>query len=805
MTETTPARPASATHRRGGGRARARRRDGSGQYAVLIARAWLVTNLLAAAAVGVAYGAGAPVSGLAAWAGFVALNAGLLVAVREGRGLGSAAREKRAVDLALAGVAGLAWGAGVAALLPLAGPPQAGVLFGAALAVALFAVPVFSTERQSYAAFLAPLLLLGTAATLADPRYAAVTLWLLPVAFLLGMMAASYHRALADLRALVHRFLGLAEAAAGDARLQRFENSGLATHARRSFAILTEAVAAHERNRRVLRALGDAVITTDGRGRIDYVNPVAEVLLGWEEGELLQAPVEDRLKIVAPPDQRSATGELFEQCRLTRRPQASDDHAQLVRRDGVVYGVDYVVTPIRAEHGDFAGAAFLLRDVTARRHRAETIAWQATHDPLTGAINRTEFEIRLKKLVRRAQDDERHSHCLLYVDVDKFKFVNDSYGHAAGDAALKALSDILRSRIRGADTLARVGGDEFTALLYSCTPEKGRLIAESLRAAVEAHDFRWQSIRLPVSVSIGLVEINAECRSGAEIIRAADSACYAAKKFGRNRVYVFEKQSGEDTRQTRVFDFVKDIQTAIQGNRLELFHQPLCALGRSGHEEVCELSVGVRKAGGELLARDELRDLTRRYHLAEDIDRWTVKATVDALRLNHPTLGGMGLVLVPLSQQSISDDRLLEHVVSVVEEHASVGERIGFAFDEPGFLGHLDHVRYFVTALKQYGCRFMVTDSGFGGESLELVKTLQADFLGIRGSLVQSMLYSSVDYEVVLGLTRIGHSLGMRTVAEGADTKPIRDALTKMGVDYAKGQLNEAPKPVAIHSEAQWV
>lgn len=805
MPETSSVTSRAAATGRAAGHTRRRHQAASARYGAVLARAWLVANLLAVAGVGAACGAGTHVAGLAAWALFVVLNAALVFAVRSGRLLGSAAREKRTVDLALAGIGGSAWGVGVAALLPLASPAEAAVLFAATLGVTLTAVPVFSNERPSFSAFVTPLALLATLAVLADARYAMAVLWLLPLAFLSAMMAAAYHRAFAELRAVVRRFLGLAEAAVGDARLEYHDDAELGALARRKFTALTEAFSTHDRNRRVLRALGDAVITTNAEGVIDYVNPVAEVLLGWDEHDLLGQAVDERLHIVVPPDLRNSTREIFDQCRLTRRSQAGNDSAQLARRDGVVYGIDYIVTPIRCEQGAFAGAAFLVRDVTERRHRAETIAWQATHDPLTGAINRTEFEVRLKKLVQRAQKDSRHAHCLLYIDVDKFKFVNDSYGHAAGDAVLKALSDILRGRIRGADTLARMGGDEFTALLYSCTEDKAGLIAESLRAAVAKYEFTWQDIRLPLSISVGLVEINAECRSAAEIIRAADSACYSAKKFGRNRVHVFERESGNQAYQARVFDFVKDIQTAIQTNRLELFYVPLCRTGKNGTEQLCELSVGVRRDDGEFIPQGELADLARRYQLAEEIDRWAVKAAVDALRLNHPTLGDMSLVLVPLSQQSLADDRLLEFVVKLVEENRSLGSRLGFAFDEPGFTGHLDHVRYFVTALKQYGCRFMVTDSGFGGESIELVKSLHADYLGIRGSLVQSMLYSSVDYEVVLGLTRIGHSLGMFTVAEDADTRPIREALAKMGVDYVKGHLNESPRPVAIHSEAQWI
>jgi EAL domain-containing protein (putative c-di-GMP-specific phosphodiesterase class I) len=310
-----------------------------------------------------------------------------------------------------------------------------------------------------------------------------------------------------------------------------------------------------------------------------------------------------------------------------------------------------------------------------------------------------------------------------------------------------------------------------------------------------------------VSLSIGIVEINETTRSTPEIVRAADTACYTAKQFGRNRVQLFDQDAAQNGKSARVFDFVKDIQTAIHGNRMELFYLPLEATPAVGAGAIaaCELSVGIRNAAGEFLTRDELLDLASRYQLIEDIDRWAIKAAVDALRLNHPALCEMDLVIVPLSQQSMTDDRLLDFVTCLVREDPSVGPRLGFSFDEAGLVGHLEHVRFFVTTLKECGCRFMVGDLGFGAEGIDIIKSLQADFLGIRGRLVQNMLHSTVDYEVVLGLSRIARSLGMRTVAEDADNTSLREALGKMGIDYAKGVADTSARRVSIYSEAQWV
>ena len=770
-----------------------------------LSRIWVVVNLAAIAAVGAALADRTSPALLIGWSTFTALNALLHLASRTGTLVGNAASSSTSFNVGIAAVLGLAWGSSMILLLPHASGIQLAVLAAANFAVAVIAIPVFSEQKGAFYYFLTTLTVLALAAILRDGRFYLAAAWLLLGSACLVLVGSVYYRTHAHLRGIVRTLLDPANSAPLSTAPQPYLDDDLAALAAKKIDALNELYAANERNRRVLRALGDAVVATTADGLIDYANPVAEVLLGWTHKELKGRPIETGMRVVFPPDQRNQAREIFDQTRLTRRAQHCDDNTQLMRRDGVVYGVDYVVTPIKDEHGEFVGATYVLRDVTEKRHRAENVAWQATHDPLTGSINRAEFEIRLKKLVRRSQDDSGNVHALLYLDIDKFKFINDSYGHAAGDAALKTLADVLRTRIRGADTLARVGGDEFSALLYSCSAEKARLIAEGLRIAVERHAFKWQTIALPMSLSIGIVEINRECKSVAEIVRAADSACFTAKKFGRNRVHLFERTGNTLGKQARIFDFVKDIQTAIQGNRLDLFYQPLYATGSGDNQKQCELSVGIRNQQGQMIPRAELADLARRYHLTEEIDRWVVKAALDALRLNHPALSEMSLVLVPLSQQSMTDDRLLSYITQQVKDNLAQSPRVGFSFEGSGAAGHLEYVRYFVTALKQYGCQFMIGDLGFGSEAIELVKSAQADFLGIRGTLVQNMLYNSVDYEVVLGLTRIARTLGMKTIAEQADTQSLCDALAKMGVDYTKGQLTEQPRRVSIYSEAQWV
>lgn len=778
----------------------------AGAPATLIqARIWLVVNLAAVAAVGAFAGIPSGTSIAPAWACFVILNALLLTLCRGDGRLGVAAARHPLVTQALAGAAGLGWGVGSALLLPLLDGAGLAVMLLAGFTVALAAVPAFSNERGIFYAFCTPLALPALAAIALDGRYLGAVLWIAIAAGCLVVLASTYYGSQERLRELFASVLALLNDSNITPNLARLRDAEISRLTSVSIENLRTLYSRNDRKRRILTALGDAIIATDQDGNIEYLNPVAEVLLGASAEELTGRPLEEGLRIVHPPGQRNEARPIFSRIRSSRRSQRGDDHSQLIRRDGVVYGIDYTVTPIRDSAGEFAGAALVLRDVTEKRHRTETIEWQASHDPLTGAVNRAELEVRIKKLLVRAQCAADDVHALLFIDIDNFKFVNDSYGHAAGDAILKTLADVLRTRIRGADTLGRMGGDEFAALLYSCSGEKARLIAEGLRIAVDRHEFRWQSIDIPLSLSIGIVEISGAFASVPALLRAADQACYKAKQYGRNRVHIASSGGDEAMPQTRIFDFVKDIQTAIHGNRLELYYQPVVAADGAECVPQCELSVGVRTAAGELMPRHELSDLARRYHLTEEIDRWTIKAVVDALSLNHPALQDMTLVLIPLSHQSVGNERMLEYITALFDEHPGAAERVGFALDHPELVSDLGAVHYFFSTLQHHGCRFLLGDFAFDSRALDSVKSLHPDFLGIRSELVEKMLHSSVDYEVVLGLSRIARTLGMKTIAAQADTRSQREALAKMGIDFTTGAPGQLPRPVTVHTEAQWI
>ena len=758
----------------------------------VLARCWLVVHLVVVAGITTALHGRAPPALLAGWSLFVTLNVLLHLGMRR-----RYCQPDERLQTAMAAMLGLAWGGGAGLFLAYVDSVALAALLSGVLAIALFAIPVFGEYGHAYTYFLSTLGLLLLGAMLRDGHFVNVTLWVAMAMATLQLLASVYFRTHHALRDALAYTLDLNPLAAHSTRGYPAQLLDQVTRRR---AEICSRLAREARQRQTLDSLGDGVLTCDASGTIDYVSSAVTSLLGVEHDQLVGQPLEQWVRIVYGRDPHNRTRDIFDAARRLRTPQAQSDQPQLLRRDGVSCGVDYRMTPLFDELAQFAGVSLQLRDMTRRRQHVQAVAWQASHDALTGVINRREFEHRVHKLLQGVDGAQTNDHTLLYIDIDKFKFINDTYGHAAGDHALRTLTAILRTRIRGADTLARIGGDEFCALLYSCNVDRAQAIGESLRGAIDSHVFTWEAIRLPVSVSIGLVEIGPDLRTTTDLLQAADAACYSAKRHGRNRVQMFESADGDKDQQDQQLDGAREIQRALHDGHLDLFYQPLCATVATFPSIHCEVSAAIRTVNGGVLLQRDVVALAARYQFSADIDRWLIKASIEALSSAHSSLHDMHLVLIPLAVQSFSDEHLLEFAIRTVRAHKHLASRIGFTLPESVLVGQPDLVRYFVTTMKQDGCQFLISDLGFGGAAIEAIKSMQIDYLGIRGCFVRSMLGSSVDYEVVLGLSRVARALGMHTVAEHADSHALRDALAKMGIDFAKGLLHDGPRLVT-HSE----
>lgn len=560
-----------------------------------------------------------------------------------------------------------------------------------------------------------------------------------------------------------------------------------------------EAALFRERERALvtLASIADAVITTDGRGMVEYLNPVAEHLTGWRLAEARGEPL-TRVFTVLHETTREPVETSAERCLDEDRAMGLTSHLLLVRRDGVEFAIDESAAPLHDRQGGLTGVVMVFRDTTPQRQLTRQLSHQATHDPLTGLMNRREFERRLARVVASAHDSEA-AHGLCYLDLDRFKNVNDSCGHVAGDALLRQLAGTLRSELRARDTLARLGGDEFAVLLEHCELDRARRIAEALRLAVENFRFSWEGNSFTLGVSIGLVEINSSCASEADAVRAADTACYRAKHAGRNRIHVarLEDIAPPDGART---DWTVRITRALEQSQFRLYVQPILPLSRPGGTEpgFWEVFLRLEDAEAGLLPAAAFLPAAERYSLMSVIDHWVVRQTIARLGGWRPAAGqgAQPPCCINLGSESLRDEAL----VGLIRERMQ-GDRLApgalcFEISEQAVLADLAQAVSFTRELRELGCRVALDDFAGGLSSLHYLKALPLDLLKLSAAVVRDLGTDPLQEVVARAATQAGRVLGIPIVAKGADNPATLDALRALGVDYAQGFALAPPRPI---------
>jgi diguanylate cyclase (GGDEF)-like protein/PAS domain S-box-containing protein len=545
-----------------------------------------------------------------------------------------------------------------------------------------------------------------------------------------------------------------------------------------------------------LQSIGDAVITTDAEGRIEYLNPVAEDLTGWDSreahGKVLREVFNILNEVTREPLEDPVSRALRE-----GRVIAVTDQTVLVNRRGQEIAIQDSAAPIRDRSGRIIGAVTVFHDVSKERRLRRALAYQASHDALTGLINRREFENRLNEALLTARSDESTTHVLLYLDLDQFKLVNDTCGHQAGDRLLKQITGILQTRIRTSDTIARLGGDEFGILLQDCTADRAAKIADSLRQAIREYRFEWQDGAMNVGVSIGIVEINAASESIGSVLSAADVACYAAKDSGRNRVHMY--QHGAAPERHREMQWVSRLTRACEENRLELYYQPIVPIGANrdprGHYE---LLVRMRGENGELVLPAEFIPAAERYNVMPMIDRWVVRQALGTLahyRTDGEARHGYTLS-INLSGTSLNDDRFLEFLINELQAYDLSPGAVCFEITETAAISNLPNVVHFMREFRSRGCQFSLDDFGSGLSSFMYLKNLPVDYLKIDGQFIQNVTTDRIDRSMVEAITQIGRAMGIKTIAERVETVEVLACLADIGVEYAQGIYIAVPESV---------
>ena len=547
-----------------------------------------------------------------------------------------------------------------------------------------------------------------------------------------------------------------------------------------------------ERAQVTLQSIGDAVISTDADGRIEYINPVAETLTAWSLAEARGRPIGDVLNLVNEITREPIENPLV--CALGRGETGpAADHSVLLTRTGQEVAIQESAAPICDRQGRVIGAVIVFHDVTKERRLKRALSYQASHDALTGLINRREFDNRLHAAVLSAQRGEG-AYALLSIDLDQFKVVNDTCGHQAGDRLLRDVTGLLQGRVRASDTIARLGGDEFGVLLEGCTPEQSARVADGVRQAIKEYRFIWGATTLSVGASVGVVQISAETESVAAVMSAADIACYAAKDEGRNRIHVYEADGV--SHRHREMHWVARVTRAAEENRLELFFQPIVRIGADGAPTFHELTIRLRDDDGRLVPPSEFIPAAERYNVMSIIDRWVVIRAVELLKRRREAGGTLPMLAVNLSGTSLNEQAFAEFILHTVGE-PEIASALCFEITETAAVTSLSNVTFFMRELKARGCKFALDDFGTGLSSFMYLKTLPVDYLKIDGQFISQIATDPVDRSMVEAISKVGRALGIATVAEWVESEAVLDELKRIGVDFAQGYHMARPMPLA--------
>jgi diguanylate cyclase (GGDEF)-like protein/PAS domain S-box-containing protein len=548
-----------------------------------------------------------------------------------------------------------------------------------------------------------------------------------------------------------------------------------------------------------LASIGDGVVTTDTAERVTFLNPVAERLTGCPLEQARGRPVHQVFRVVNE---------------LTRRPCANTlsplplggpgaglaNHTLLIRSDGHEYAIEHAAAPIRNREGETIGSVLTFRDVTGAREMANRLSWQASHDALTGLCNRVAFEERLHHLVHQPRTPRGPEvHTLLYIDLDRFKVVNDVAGHVAGDEVLKQISGLMQHQVRESDMLARIGGDEFGVILTHCDIAHAQRVADGIHQALEGFKFPWNERQFRFGASIGALEFSPGETSLTDLLRAADLACYAAKNSGRRRTHVYRIDDVHTQRHRAEMDWATRLSDAVDSDRLVLHAQLVRPLRESRLGEGLNFEVLVRMCDtdGTLILPAVFLPAAERFDLMTLIDRWIIarafRTVAESLRESGRRIHRCAL---NLSGATLGDESLLPFIQDQLARHGLPAEIFCFEITETVAISNFPAALGLIRELRAMGCRFALDDFGSGLCSFAYLKNLPVDYLKIDGTFVRDLGGDAFNRALVGNINDIGHLLGKQTVAEYAEDAATIAILAGLGVDYAQGFGVAAPQPI---------
>ena len=552
----------------------------------------------------------------------------------------------------------------------------------------------------------------------------------------------------------------------------------------------------HELAHITLQAIREAVITTDAEGFVMSLNPAAERLTGWSECEARGRSIAKVCQIVdsdnrIPIENPALT--VLEQDREISLPHK----LELIARDGQEISISESAAPIHSAKGEIVGAVLVFHDVTEERSRAEQLQWQAFHDPLTGIFNRQGFMSLVKQQLAVLSSHET-SHYLCYCDLDNFKIVNDTCGHSAGDELLKQVVRLISSKIRAADCLARVGGDEFALFLNSCSKEHAVKITDEICRSIGQYRFIWGESCFKIGVSIGLIQVDIPHIELNSLMQRADSACYMAKHQGRGQVYIYHNPLDDSIYQHATQNqWLNRLTEALDEELFELYLQPITPFNTVGNPEMYEVLVRLRDEQGNLVIPSAFMSCAERYDLVTKLDLQVIKKAFCYLAQQQSR--NQVIYCINLSGKSISSRSFIESLPALFQEYQINPQQICFEITETAAIKNLSKASQLLERLKSIGCYLALDDFGSGMSSLNYLKQLPVDFLKIDGDFINDICNDSATLMLVEMINKLGHELQLKTIAEHVSTAQILEQVEELGIDYIQGHFISPPHPWPEH------
>ena len=545
-----------------------------------------------------------------------------------------------------------------------------------------------------------------------------------------------------------------------------------------------------ERALSTLKSIGDAVITTDHSGNVEYLNPVAEKLTGYSTHEIKGRPITQVFRAYDKKNERWLADCIMQFLSSGAYSMPSNDIV-LHTADDEIIDINLTIAPIQNEYNIVLGTITSFQDITKEKVLAKHIEHQARHDVLTGLLNRREFELKVEQTLKLYSEGNTHALCVM--DLDRFKIVNDTVGHAAGDELLRQISSRFKEVLRQTDLIARIGGDEFAVFLSNVNTEDAELIAEKILTTIRDYQFVWGDKAFRVGASIGMVDAPAQVSTYENLYHAADTACYMAKHEGRDRVHIVTYDDANVTEKREQTQWVNRINDALDSNRFVLYCQDIVPLrDDSDLKPHKEILIRMLDEDGEVVPPMAFIPPAERYNLMSQLDEWVVNNVIAQLAEDKSST----VYAINLSGQSIADRKFTQTVLDVIRQADIEQGRLCFEVTETSAIANLENASKFLASLQELGCFTALDDFGSGLSSFAYLRNLPIHYLKIDGMFVKQIVEDSTNRVMVEAIHSIGRTMDLKTIAEFVEDEQVMNLLKDMGIDYAQGYHFGNPEPL---------